>query len=135
MSTLLTRSDRLQKELWSAAEDVGRHHPNSIVVGLFIQSLNEMIDVHAKRLLVAFQNRLPSGLWSVLYAVTFLTMAGVGYHEGLAESRRSLAIGVLVFTFSAVITMVVDLDRPREGLLTVSQQAMIDVQKMMSARP
>jgi hypothetical protein len=59
-------------------------------------------------------------------------MAGVGYHEGLTNSRRSLAIVVLTLTFSAIITLVADLDRPQEGLLTVSQQAMIDLRKMMN---
>jgi hypothetical protein len=58
-------------------------------------------------------------------------MSGVGYHEGLSKSRRSLAIVVLVLTFSSVMTMIADLDRPQQGFLKVSQSAMIDLQKMM----
>jgi hypothetical protein len=128
----LRRSDELHRQLWKEAEAVGQEHPDSIVVGLFIQSLNETIDVHAKRVLVGLRNRLPGGLWATLYLVTMLTMAGVGYHEGLSNSRRSMAILVLVLTFSAILTLVADLDRPTEGFLTVSQQAMIDLRSMMN---
>jgi hypothetical protein len=59
-------------------------------------------------------------------------MAGVGYYGGLANSRRSLASLVLVLTFSAIISLVADLDRPQEGLLRVSQQAMINLRDMMN---
>lgn len=127
----LKRSDELHRDLWKEAESVGKEHPNSIVVGLFIESLNETIDVHAKRLLAAIYGRIPSVLWGVLYFVTILTMAGVGYFEGLTKSSRSLAILVLVATFSAILALVADMDRPREGFIRVSQQAMVDLKKMI----
>lgn len=128
---VLSRSEQLNRELWNDAEMLGKNFPDPIVVGLFIQSLSEMIDVHAKRVLVGLQNRLPIFLWATLFVVTILTMAGVGYHEGLSKSNRSVAILVLVLSFSAVMTMVVDLDRPQKGYMTVKQQAMVDVRKMM----
>jgi hypothetical protein len=132
---VLRRSDELHRELWKETEAVGQEQPNSIVVGLFIQSLNEMIDIHAKRILVAIQSRIPAVIWGALYLVTILTMAGVGYHGGLTKSRRSLATVVLVTVFSAIMFLVADLDRPHEGLVIVSQQAMIDLQNMMKNAP
>ncbi len=135
LEQLYRRTDELHRQLWNEAEAAGRKHPNSIVVGLFIQSMNETIDVHSKRVLVSLQSRLPPVLWVTLYLITALTMGGVGYQEGLSNSRRSLAILVLVLTFTAVIALVADLDRPQEGLLTVSQQAMIDLRNMMKNMP
>jgi hypothetical protein len=44
-----------------------------------------------------------------------------------SATRRSPAILALVLTFSAVILLIADLDRPYEGLLTVSQQALLDL--------
>ncbi len=58
----LRQSEELHRQLWSDAEGAGQQHPDSIVVGLFIQSLNETIDVHSKRILVGLQNRLPNVL-------------------------------------------------------------------------
>jgi hypothetical protein len=46
---------------------------------------------------------------------------------GLAGSGRSLALLALALAFSAVMTLVADLERPQEGLLRVSQQALIDL--------
>jgi hypothetical protein len=132
---LLQRSDELHRELWHEAEAAGQQHPDSIMVGLFIQSLNETVDIHAKRIFVSVRNRIPAVLWVALYVVTILTMAGVGYHGGLTKSRRSLASLVLVMTFSAIMLLIADLDRPREGFLIVSQQAMVDLQNTMKDAP
>jgi Protein of unknown function (DUF4239) len=135
LEKVLRVSNELHRELWKEAEAVGQDHPNSIVVGLFIQSLNETIDIHSTRVLVSIQSRIPGVLWGVLFMVTILTMAGVGYYEGLTNSRRSLAVVVLVLTFSAILCLIADLDRPQEGFLTVNQQAMIDLRGMMKDTP
>ncbi|MGO9596934.1 MAG: hypothetical protein ACLP7Q_02810 [Isosphaeraceae bacterium] len=42
------------------------------------------------------------------------------------------AIIALVLGFSADMTLIADLDRPQAGLLQVSQQTMIDLQKTMT---
>jgi hypothetical protein len=47
---------------------------------------------------------------------------------------RSIAIIVVAVTFSAVIALIADLDRPAEGALVVSQQPLIDVQQSMKPR-
>ena len=129
----LRRADELHRALWTEAEALGRQHPDSIVVGLFIQSLNETIDIHARRVLVSFQGRLPAVLWGAIGVVTILTMAGVGYFGGLARSRRSPAQMVLALTFSAILLLIADLDRPKAGLLEVSQRAMKDVRQIMES--
>ena len=45
-----------------------------------------------------------------------------GYLEGLAGTRRSLAIIAVAVAFSVVIELIADLDRPQEGILRVSQE-------------
>lgn len=132
---VLLRSGEMHGKIWQLVEAIGRQDPDSIVVGLFIQSINNTIDIHSKRVLLALQNRLPLVLWLALYFITMMTMTGVGYQEGLMNSSRSLAIVVLVLTFAAIMTLITDLDRPQEGLLTVSQRAMIDLREMMNDHP
>jgi hypothetical protein len=123
----MTKSAELQYALWSQATDAARKDPRSIVTGLFIQSLNEVIDVHSERVMIGLRNRIPIAVWLGLYFVTAIAMGGVGYHEGLSGSRRSLVVIALALTFSAVILLIADLDRPQEGMLKVSQQAMVDL--------
>lgn len=135
VDVLMARSEELHEKLWREGERVGKQHPNSIVVGLFLESLNETIDVHAERVLIAVRNRLPLAIWVALLFVTVITMGGVGYHEGLSKSQRSPAILVLVLSFSLIMTLIADLDRPQDGYLRVSQEAMLELQKMIQQHP
>jgi hypothetical protein len=131
----ITRSEDIQQQLWSEAEALGTKNPNSIVVGLFIQSLNQTIDFHAERLQAGLRSRIPGAIWLCLFAVAALSLATMGYHAGLSGTRRSLAIIAVAITFSVVIELIADLDRPREGVLRVSQQALLDVQRSMNLPP
>ena len=51
---------------------------------------------------------------------------------GVQRATQWLA---LVLVTSAVILLIVDLDRPQEGLLQVSQQTLIDLQRQFEAWP
>lgn len=128
----IQRSESLQNRLWAQAVGVGEKNPGSMVVSLFIQSLNEVIDLHAKRVTVALRSRIPLVIWGALYLVAVFSLVELGYYAGMSGSRRSLATLALVFTFSVVMLLIADLDRPQEGLMRVSQQAMIDLQNSMA---
>jgi hypothetical protein len=131
----IRRSEDIQQKVWTDAEAVGEKNPNSILVGLFVQSLNEMIDLHAKRVQAAVRSRIPGPIWLGLFAVAVLSLAGMGYFEGLTGTRRSLAVIAVAIAFSVVIELIADLDRPQEGVLRVSQQALLDVQRSMNPPP
>jgi hypothetical protein len=128
----IARSTELHRSLWSQASDVATLDNRSILTGLFVQSLNEVIDLHAKRVMLGLRNRIPSLVWLVLYFMAFVSMAALGYQEGLSGSRRSLAVLALALTFSSVMLLIADLDRPQEGLLRVSQRAMIDLRESLN---
>ena len=127
------RSEDIQQKMWTEAETVGQKNPNSIVVGLFVQSLNQMIDLHAVRMQAGLRSRIPGAIWLGLFAVAALSLATMGYHAGLSGTRRSLATLAVAVTFSVVIELIADLDRPQEGVLRVSQQALLDVQRSIKA--
>ena len=128
----LRRSAQLQDELWSRATAAAEQVPAPIAA-LFITSANELIDLHSKRVNLGIRNRVPISIWAALYFVSIVTMAAVGYYSGMTATRRSPAILALVLTFSAVILLIADLDRPYEGLLTVSQQALLDLRDSIRA--
>ena len=132
----IRRSEQLQEQLWAHAVSIGERNPASIVVGLFVESLNEVIDIHTKRVTIGVRNRIPGAIWLALLAVAVIALAAMGYHVGLAGTSRSLAQVAVALTFSVVIGLIADLDRPQEGTLTVSQQALVDLrQSMQGPRP
>jgi hypothetical protein len=128
----MRRSEELHGLNWAQAVAIAEKNPDSIVGGLFIHSLNEVIDLHSKRVSVGLRSRIPDITWAALYAVTILALATMGYHGGLTGTRRSFAILPVAFTFSVVLCLIADLDRPQEGWLQVSQQAMIDLRNSMT---
>jgi len=130
LSYAITKSEELQKRLWAQAV-AASEKDRSPIIALFVQSLNEVIDLHATRMMAALRSRVPAPIWIVLFLLSFLSMAMMGYHEALTNSRRSIAVLALILGFSSVLFLIVDLDRPRQGTLQVSQQAMIDLRNSM----
>jgi len=130
----ITRSEELQDQLWSQAVAARENTSNSAVIGNFIQSLNEVITLHTKRVLAGMKVRIPDFIWFVIYAITMLAAASIGYHAGMTRSRRIPVAPALILAFSTVILLIADLDRPLSGYLEVDQQAMIDLQGKMNAQ-
>ena len=128
----LVASQRLHARLWAEAVAAVENEPSSVLAGLFIESLNDVIALHAKRVQATLRSRIPGVIWATLYFVAGLAMAGIGYHEGLTSLLRSPALFIVVLTFSAVIYLIADLDRPQEGLFNVSQQAMADLRNLLN---
>src|SRR5258708_14978346 len=91
-----------------------------------------MFGRHAVRMQAGLRRRIPGVIWLGLFAVASLSLATMGYHAGLSGTRLSLAILAVAVTFSVVIELIADLDRPQEGVLKVSQHALCDVQRSMN---
>lgn len=121
----------LQTRLWDSAAALATRTPNSIVVGLYLQTLNEMIDLHTTRLNEALRVRIPIVIWAVLFALTAIAMAQIGYQIGLSGSRRPLAVPALALAFSVVMLLIADLDRPHAGWVRVSQIPMQELRDSM----
>src|SRR5262249_58572249 len=106
------------------------------VGGMFVQSLNEVIDLQAKRIAAGIRNRIPGVIWLSLFAVAAMSLGAMGYHAGLVRTSRSLATVAVGVTFTVVIGLVADLDKPSEGFLTARQQALVDLRESMkTAQP
>lgn len=123
----IKKSEELQDMLWLRAIAIAEKNPDSVVVGLFITSLNEVIDLHTKRVNIGVHFRLPIVIWGILYFVTLLAIGSLGYQIGLFHARYIGLSLLLILTFSSVIVLIADLDRPQEGFLKVSQQSLIDL--------
>lgn len=126
----LHRSDELHGQIWAEAQQLARKYPESIQVGLFVESLNQTIDLHTTRVVAGF-SRIPLMVWTALYSLTAIAMVGAGYQAGMSGKARSPSFVLLAITFAVVMILVADLDRPGEGLLRVSQHALIDLRSSM----
>ena len=127
----LDKSEEIHGKLWSQARILVNVDMDSELRGLFIASLNELIDLHQSRQTVGLEYHLPASVWLAVQLLSALSMLAVGYQVGMAGTRRLLGTPVLALAFSLVIAMIADIDRPGEGIIRVSQQPLADVQRMM----
>lgn len=127
----LARTDALSEALWAATGRALAADDRVTTTGLFVQTLNDAIDAYGARN-AALDRHVPEVVLWILF-VTFAVSAGVlGYGAGLAAHRPPLASVLLVLLMVVVSYLIVDLDRPRRGLVQVSQQPMLSLRASMA---
>jgi hypothetical protein len=123
----LAESEAYHRELWALAVEAADGHPRSIPVGLFVDALNRLIDLHESRVTVGLHYHIPPSLVWTLYLVAFLSMGTLGIHFGLSGTRSIVATIALVTAVAAVLLLIVDLDQPIQRLFSVGQDPLVDV--------
>lgn len=132
VESVVARSEEIHAELWDITQPAALADPGSELIVGFVESINQVIEVHADRV-AAVLNRFPPSIWLAILFASALSVGVVGFHTGLDGERNLVAVLALVLVTSAVILLIVDLDRPQEGLLQVSQQTLIDLQQKFEA--
>jgi hypothetical protein len=125
LANAVDRSNALQEKLWQQATAMAAKDKGLVPTGLFIQTLNEMIDNQEVRL-TALRNRVPNIVPLVLYAIAAIAAGFAGYASALEARRTRLAAYIMGLLIICVIYVILDLDRPSSGFITNNQQAMID---------
>ena len=134
LKTAIERSDAVLEALWQQAKAMAAKDSGWVPTGLFIQTLNEMIDNQGKRL-AALRNRVPNIVLLSLFGLAAFAGAFVGYASGLDPRRTRPPVYIFGFLVAVVILLIVDLDRPSGGFIKVSQQPMIDTAASIAAFP
>ncbi len=134
LASNIAESEGLQALMWTIAEDEARTNPSD-VTALFIESLNEVIELHESRVVAGVYARVPPTILWLLVAGVILSLGLVGYNAGLTGKRSPVIATVLVISLGATLWLVIDLDRPAEGLIQTSQQPIIDLQERLESSP
>ena len=125
-------TERIQSKLWPTAVRGMEGRSPTIIDSLLFQALNAVIDLHTIRL-AAGRDRLPEVMPFMLFSIAVVVMCMMGYSTGLAGHRHPVMTTTLAVLYTVVTLVIIDLDRPRTGLVHVSQQSLIDVRRSMQA--
>ncbi len=115
----------IQTKLWRHAVAVSEAAPQSLPVNRFVASLNEMNNIHERRVTV-LRYRVPGAVMAILICVAMVAMGFTGYNSGLAGAKRRLPDFIMSLTLAVLITLIVDLDEPSQGLIRVPVQPLLD---------
>lgn len=112
------RSVQLQGQIWALAMTAVRRDPHSTLSPLFVQTLNEMIDLSAKQ--EAILNAvIPIPILYVLLIVVLAAAMLLGIDFGRKGKRAPVITALFAIMLALVIGIIVDLDNPQHGLIRV----------------
>lgn len=129
------RADVLKDLMWSHVQELAELDGSAKSYGLFVSSLNDVFNLHTKRVVLGAYYRIPSFMWLALIFASGVAMFAVGFQFGIGGGQRIHAANLsLATTFALVMLLAFDLDRAGEGLIKVNQQPMIDLYQAMNAK-
>ena len=134
LDAAIARSNVLQEALWRQARAVAAKDAGMVPTGLFMQSLNEMIDDQEKRL-AALSNRQPLIIVIALYGVSIVGIGFAGYGSGIESKRTRVPVYITGILVSAMVLLIQDIDRPGAGFIKVSQLPMLYAAAAIAAFP
>jgi len=123
----------LERGLWAAAGEAVQDNPTGSAPRLYVESLNEMIDLRTERD-GSLRNRVPTSVMilevigsAVALGLLALYLALLG--RGVTTSLLAVAVVILILFVSF------DLDRPARGFITVPDTPLVEVRHSMDLPP
>ena len=75
---------------------------------------------------------VPESILFLLFIISLVAVLGVGYGCGLSAHRRLFSTTMMSLLIVLVITVIIDLDRPRRGWIRVSQNSTVRLQESLA---
>jgi uncharacterized membrane protein YhaH (DUF805 family) len=119
----------IQQALWAHTLNAGKLY-NTPLMATFVNAINEVIDLDTERL-AAMSNHVPAPVWMLLVFVAFCGVGMTGYDAGASGKRMWFSQMLLPLLITTVITILVDLDSPRQGLVVINQQSLIEMERTL----
>lgn len=129
---MMARVTAAQGNLWVLARRAAAIDATPTRTGLYLQALNDVIDRFSERN-AGLDRHVPEAVLWLLYLTFLIVGAVTGFAAGVANHRPSLATYLMVGLIVILVFLILDLDRPRRGLIAVSQQPMVDLRQGMDA--
>lgn len=118
-------------ELWAIAGTAAAQDPTATLPPLYLETLSTMRGDHTERE-AALGSRIPDEVMALLVVAVMLTLGVLGAHVNVVGRGilSPLAAGAVVV---AIVFVILDLDRPHRGLITVPDTAIVEVQARLGA--
>jgi hypothetical protein len=123
-----TETRKLQRDIWKNGVRAAQIDSRSVTTGYFINALNNMIDAHSHHNAM-LQLHVPEVILFLLFIVFIMSGALMGYASGLGNKRTVIPAMMMTFLICLVVFIIIDLDRPKRGIIKVSQETMLQLQR------
>lgn len=128
------QASKLQMQLWNSASLAAKEDPNPVTTGLFVQALNDMIDAYGKRY-AELNRHIPELVLWLLFLAFLVCGSMLGYSAGVSNHQPSKVVYVMLAVVVLMMYLVIDLDRPRRGLIEIDQTPMQSLKTTIKTEP
>jgi len=118
--------------LWKRAASLSKDPANLAASNQMMPALNAMIDITTERE-AALKATVPESVLVLLFVISLCCSFFIGYCVAHDKKLNRLAVGGFIFLTSIVIYVIIDLDRPRRGIINLdsNQQYIKDLRTML----
>lgn len=120
------KTDALLQEIWQNAVHASTIDSRPVTTGYFIASVNEIIDARGERNAM-LELHVPEAIMLLLYIIFIASGAHMGYRNGLGSKRIYLPSVIMTLLIVLLVFIIIDLDRPKRGLIKVRQNSMVEL--------
>jgi hypothetical protein len=113
------RTKALQQQLWRQIVAI-KQGTEPAVVQIYIKPLSGMIEVAEARL-AAFENRVPTTVWLIIFLVAVFQSFATGYS---LKRRFWFSLVMTPLVVASVMALLADLDSPHAGLISIRQNSL-----------
>ena len=129
----VARESRIQRQLWGLAGQSLAGRPVDSAPRLYVESLNEMIDMQTTRV-AALNNRVPPSISLVVVLGAAVALGLMALYLAMF-SRGVVTVLLAASLLSLLIYVTFDLDRPHRGFITVPDAPLVAVRAGMELPP
>jgi len=126
------RTEELQASLWSEVSDLSRDKP-TVTMSLLLGSLNQTFDLQAKQEF-AYARRVPRSIVYLLFLISTLVVAMVGYSHGLTGTRHLVFTTMMSIVLALTLFVILDLSRAERGLIRLDPEVLVNLRQSLDKR-
>ena len=131
--TAIASESVLQRRLWHLAGQALNSKPTQSAPRLYVESLNEMIDMQTTRV-SALNNRVPSAILLVQVIGAALALGLLALYLAIL-SRGVVAVLLAAGLLTLLLFVTFDLDRPTRGFIKIPEAPLIALRASMELPP
>ena len=118
-----SKSESLHASIWSVVEQSSQPGHSNDVLSSLISAANELIDSHELRI-SSIENYLPAVLFVLLITIACVAIWFFAWSFGASSQGRRTANLMLGILIGAVLLVIMDVNRPQRGQITVGIESL-----------
>jgi hypothetical protein len=128
----ITKLEGYHKLIWDQAISLQHENMDPQLRAMYIQSVNQVVDIFEKRKTVVVVFRIPGALWFALILLYVLAMFVVGAGYNARKDHRNTRLYIITASFSIIVLLIAEMDSLTKATsFRVSQQPLKDVQDLI----